>query len=88
MFAHLGNGATIYDRLRKEYGDYMMMDSRYTLVWLERSNNLNNSVEIIGRYLREKSVTPLHEYCNDYFADTETDRTYEIIEELKAKCIE
>lgn len=65
-----------------------MMDRSYTLAWLDRSNNLDNSADVISRCLKEKSADPLYEHCNDWFAEIESDRTHEIIEELKSKCIE
>lgn len=65
-----------------------MMDRRYTLVYLDRSCNLNNSADILSECIKEKSATPLYDHVSDWFVDAECDRIAEIVEELKSTCSE
>lgn len=65
-----------------------MMDARYTLVDLDHSCNLNNSVEVLAQCIKERSATPLYEHITDWFFDVENDRIAEVVEELKSTCSE
>lgn len=65
-----------------------MMERQYTLVYLDRSCNLNNSADILSECIKEKSATPLYDHVSDWFVGAEYDRIAEIVEELKTTCSE
>ncbi len=65
-----------------------MMDKRYTLVYLERENNLDNSIEVLSECVKQKSVEPLYDHINDWFLDCEEDAVVAIIDGLKSDCEE
>ena len=59
-----------------------MMQSSYTLVYLERGNITVNLSECITT----KSKEPIHYHINDWFTDCESDAVHTIIEGLKSEC--
>lgn len=64
-----------------------MMDEYYTLVHIDNSCNLNNSINVLNECIKEQSASPLHDYINDYYFDTEYDQVKQVMQELKNKCI-
>lgn len=65
-----------------------LMDKSYTLVYIDYSMNLNNSLETITECIKVKSASPLYDHINDWLSDTEYEAVDENIGGLKDKCIE
>ena len=65
-----------------------MMDSRYTLVYLDRSNNLENSIEVLGECVANKNQDALYDHISDWFMDCEDDAIVAIVDGLKEELYE
>lgn len=65
-----------------------LMDKSYTLVYVDYTMNLNNSLAVINECIKEKSATPLYDHITDWFSDIESNTADEYLEELKTKCTE
>ena len=65
-----------------------LMDSRYTLNYVDRSNNLDNSIEVLTECLKSRNRDALNDHIYDWFSACEDDAVVAIIDALKAECAE
>ncbi|MFI3306470.1 MAG: hypothetical protein R3Y68_08175 [Rikenellaceae bacterium] len=65
-----------------------MMEENYTLVYLDRSNNLDSHTQLIGDCIRAESADTLFEQMGYWYDIAECGRVEEIIEGLKESCNE
>ena len=69
-------------------GIYSLMDSTYTLTYIERTQNLNNATAVIAECMERKSTQPLNDHLNQSFVYAQSEAVDTICEELKERCRE
>ncbi|MFI3306572.1 MAG: hypothetical protein R3Y68_08705 [Rikenellaceae bacterium] len=65
-----------------------MMEENYTLIYLDRSNNLDSHTQLIGDCIRAESADTLFEQMGYWYDIAECGRVEEIVEGLKESCNE
>ena len=64
-----------------------IMDEKYTLVWVDYRESLNENRDLLQQCLEKQGCEELWSKVEDWYEDAEEQATQEIIKGLKSHCI-